>query len=168
MSAAVPPSPARAGEGRSEGQRTAIAITVGEPAGIGPELLARLAERHRERAFAARLVAIGDRPLLDARAARCGIAADYATFDPTSAGPAHGIVEVWHVPLAAPVTPGAPDPVNARAVLATLDRGADACATGAFAALVTGPVQKSVMQDAGIAFSGHTEHFAHRTRTRAW
>jgi 4-hydroxythreonine-4-phosphate dehydrogenase len=143
----------------------AIAITVGEPAGIGPELVARLAERHRAQPFAARLIAIGDRALLDARAGRCGIAADYSTFDPTSAAPAHGAVEVWHAPLTAPVTPGAPDPVNARAVLATLDRGADACATGAFAALVTGPVQKSVMQDAGIVFSGHTEHFAQRTHT---
>jgi 4-hydroxythreonine-4-phosphate dehydrogenase len=165
VSGGGPPSPARAGAGRGEGERIAIAITAGEPAGIGPELVARLAERHRAQPFAARLVALGDRALLDARAARIGIAPGYAPFDPHADGPADGAVEVWHVPLVAPVTPGAPEPVNARAVLATLDRGADACATGAFAALVTGPVQKSVLQDAGIAFTGHTEHFAQRTHT---
>jgi 4-hydroxythreonine-4-phosphate dehydrogenase len=165
VSAGGPPCPARAGEGLGERERIAIAITVGEPAGIGPELVARLAERHRVRPFAARLVAIGDRALLDARAVRIGISPGYAPFDPHADGPPDGAIEVWHAPLTAPVTPGAPEPVNARAVLATLDRGADACATGAFAALVTGPVQKSVMQDAGIAFCGHTEHFAQRTHT---
>jgi 4-hydroxythreonine-4-phosphate dehydrogenase len=67
--------------------------------------------------------------------------------------------------LAAPVTPGHPDPTNAHSVLSLLARGCDACAAGAFGALVTAPVQKSVMLDAGIPFTGHTEFFAERTHT---
>jgi 4-hydroxythreonine-4-phosphate dehydrogenase len=75
------------------------------------------------------------------------------------------VVEIWHQPLAAPVTPGHPDPTNAPSVLSMLAHGCDGCATGAFAALVTAPVQKSVMLDAGIPFTGHTEFFAERTGT---
>ncbi len=143
-----------------------VAITVGEPAGIGPELVARLAERHRAAPYPARLVAVGDIALLGARAARIGVPADYAVFDPASpAPPAAGTIEVWQHPLAVPVIPGVPDPANARSVLATFAHAADACATGAFAALVTAPAQKSVLMDAGIAFSGHTEYFAERTHT---
>ena len=141
-----------------------IVITAGEPAGIGPELCAQLAQRHREAPYAARLVVLGDRALLDARAARLGIAAGYVAYDPARA-PAAAAVEVWDHPLAVPVVPGQPDPANARAVLATFARAADACATGAFAALVTAPAQKSVLLDAGIAFTGHTEYFAERTHT---
>ena len=141
-----------------------VAITAGEPAGIGPEIVARLGVRHAQSPFAARLVVLGDRELLVERAGRIGLAPRYADFDPKGSGH-EGRTEIWHVPLAAPATPGVPDPVNARAVLATLDRGADACATGELAALVTAPVQKSALLDAGIAFSGHTEYFAARTAT---
>ena len=143
----------------------AVAITVGEPAGIGPELVAMLARRHRERPFAARLVIIGDIDLLAARAVRAGFAERYLPYDPASIAPADGTIEVWHQPLTAPVIPGRPDPANAHAVLAMLASAADACATGAFAALVTAPAQKSVLMDAGIPFSGHTEYFARRTHT---
>ena len=145
--------------------RPALAITSGEPAGIGPELVAMLAQRHVETPFAARLVILGDRDLLAARAARIGATPRYAEFDPMAFAPAGGVVEIWHQPIAAPVTPGQPDPTNARSVIAMLEHASDACATGAFAALVTAPVQKSVIMDAGIAFSGHTEYFAARTHT---
>ncbi len=140
----------------------AIAITTGEPAGIGPELVARAAMRHREHAFAARLVVVGDLSLLRERATRIGLAPHYAEFDPASFAPPHGIVEVIDERTAVPVTPGHPDPTNAGSVLAMLGRAADACATGAFAALVTAPVQKSIIQDAGFAFTGHTEFLAAR------
>ena len=143
----------------------AIAITVGEPAGIGPELIAMLAGRHRERPFAARLIVIGDIDLLAARAARAGFSASYRRYDPAATAPAAGVLEVWHQPLSAPVIAGRPDPANARAVLAMLGSAADACASGAMAALVTAPAQKSVLMDAGIPFSGHTEFFAQRTHT---
>ena len=141
-----------------------IAITSGEPAGIGPEIVAMLAARHAATPFPARLVILGDRAMLAARAARIGVHAAFPAFDPArpAAAPA---LSVWHMPLRVPATPGALDPANADYVRAMLATAADACATGEFAALVTAPVQKSVMQDAGIAFLGHTEFFAARTST---
>jgi 4-hydroxythreonine-4-phosphate dehydrogenase len=142
-----------------------IAITAGEPAGIGPELCALLAERHATRPFPARLVIVGDYALLCARAQRIGVAPRYAPYDPLAFGPIGSALEVWHLPLVAPAVPGHPDPTNARSVLSMLEAACDACATGAMAALVTGPVQKSSLQDAGIPFSGHTEFFAERTHT---
>jgi len=142
-----------------------IAITAGEPAGIGAELAAMLAHRHRERPFAARLVVVGNRDLLSARAARIDLSTDYVDYAPSAFAPADGRIEVWNQTLAAPVTPGKPDPSNAHSVLTMLQRASDACATGAFSALVTAPIQKSVLMDAGIPFAGHTEFFAQRTHT---
>jgi 4-hydroxythreonine-4-phosphate dehydrogenase len=141
-----------------------IAVTCGEPAGIGPELLARLAQRHAAHPFAARLVFIGDRALLAARAERIGCVARYVAFD-AAAAPAPGALEVWDHPFAVPVIAGELEAANAATVLAQLADACDACATGAFAALVTAPVQKSVMRDAGLPFMGHTEYFAERTGT---
>ena len=145
-------------------ERPVIAVTAGEPAGIGPELVALLALRHRERPFAARLVAVGDRELLLARAARIGITPRYVDYDPASFALAGGI-EIWHQRVAVPVRPGHPDPTNAFSVLELLGRASDACAAGEFSALVTTPVQKSALMDAGMPFSGHTEFFAQRTHT---
>jgi len=141
-----------------------LAVTCGEPAGIGPELLAMLAARQAATPLSARLVFIGDRTLLAARAARIGSAARYVDYAPGAAPPA-GTIEVWNHALSVPVEPGLPDPANAAATLAQLAAACDACATGAFDALVTAPAQKSVMQDAGLAFMGHTEFFAERTGT---
>lgn len=145
--------------------RPAIAVTSGEPAGIGPELCAMLAVRHASEPYAARLVILGDRDVLAARASRVGLAPKYADYDPASFAPSGGVVEVWHQPLAAPPVPGHPDPTNGAAVLAMLRHACDACAQGAFAALVTAPVQKSAVLDAGLPFTGHTEYFAERTGT---
>ena len=142
-----------------------VAITAGEPAGIGPELIAMLAQRHAQRPFPARLVVLGDATLLAGRARRIGAHCVFSRYDPLAFAPVGGSIDVWHQPLAAPAVPGHPDPTNARSVLSMLEAGCDACATGAFAALVTGPVQKSAIQDAGIPFSGHTEFFAERTHT---
>lgn len=79
--------------------------------------------------------------------------------------PPHGAVEVVDVPLAAPCVPGRPDPANGLPVLRTLDRAIDGALAGAFDAVVTAPVQKSTINDAGVAFTGHTEYFAERTGT---
>jgi 4-hydroxythreonine-4-phosphate dehydrogenase len=114
--------------------RLRIAVTSGEPAGIGPELCVRLASQ-------AEVVVIGDRSLLK------------------------GAPRIEHVPLARPVTPGKLDPANARYVLATLDRAIRGCMQGEYAAMVTAPVQKSVINDAGIAFTGHTEYLAEHSGT---
>ncbi|HEV8503459.1 MAG TPA: 4-hydroxythreonine-4-phosphate dehydrogenase PdxA [Casimicrobiaceae bacterium] len=141
-----------------------VAITAGEPAGIGAELVAMLAARHTATPFAARLVVLGDRALLAQRAARIGAHVALPAFDPArpESAPAWS---AWHIPLRVPATPGTLDPANAEYVRTMLAMACDACATGEIAALVTAPVQKSVMQDAGIAFSGHTEFFAARTAT---
>jgi len=141
-----------------------IAVTCGEPAGIGPELLAMLAQRQIGERLPARLVLIGDRELLTERAKRIGLAPAYADYDPVAFGP-RSAIEVLHQPLAVPPIPGHPDPTNARSVLATLERACDGCMAGEFAAMVTAPVQKSTIEDAGIAFSGHTEFLAERSRT---
>lgn len=146
-------------------EKPALVITAGEPAGIGPELCAMLAVRHAQAPFAARLVLVGDHALLAERAERIGLAPRYAEYDPVAFAPAGGVVEIWHHPLAAPVTAGRLDPTNAHSALAMLRNATDACATGAFSALVTAPMQKSVMMDAGIPFSGHTEYLAERTHT---
>ena len=141
-----------------------IAVTCGEPAGIGPEILAMLAQRQIDQRLPARLVLIGDRELLTARAKRIGLAPTYADYDPVAFGP-RGAIEVLDLPLAVPPVAGHPDPTNARSVLATLERACDGCMAGEFAAMVTAPVQKSAIEDAGIAFSGHTEFLAERSRT---
>ena len=143
----------------------AIAITAGEPAGIGPELVARLAVRQRERPWPARFVIFGNQDLIVSRAHRIGLAPDFVPFDAAAPGAESNVIEIWDEPIAAPVVPGRPDPVNAASVIATLTHATDACATGACSALVTAPVQKSVLVDAGYTFTGHTEFLAERTGT---
>jgi 4-hydroxythreonine-4-phosphate dehydrogenase len=140
------------------GTRPAIAVTIGEPAGIGPDLCVRLAER----SWPARLVLIGDIELLRERARRLGAGARFLPYSVGGAG-GNATLEVAHFGLAAPVVPGRPDPANAKAVLATLDAAITGCLSGEFAAMVTAPVQKSVLNYAGIAFTGHTEFLAERT-----
>jgi 4-hydroxythreonine-4-phosphate dehydrogenase len=136
-----------------------LAVTAGEPAGVGPELLAHLAASD----LAADLVAITDRGLLGQAAAACGIQLHLADDDGQRIAhrPA-GHLRVRHVPLGAPVRFGQPDPANAHHVLAMLGAAADGCMAGAFDAVVTGPVQKASINEAGVPFSGHTEFFAER------
>ena len=127
-----------------------IAVSSGEPAGIGPDICLALqksavATRH------CRLVVLGDRDLLRERAHRLGI--DIAGL------------EVRHVPLRAPCVAGRLDTANARYVLDLLDAACDGCMRGEYAAMVTAPVHKGIINDAGTAFTGHTEYLAERTGT---
>lgn len=140
-----------------------IAITAGEPAGIGPDLLALLAARPTPPA-GARWVVIADRALLAARAAQLGVTAQWTDFQPDAPAPVRGL-EVLHVPLAAPAQAGVLNAANGRYVLNTLDAAIDGCVSGLFAAMVTAPVHKGVINDAGVGFSGHTEYLAERTHT---
>lgn len=137
-----------------------IAITAGEPAGIGPELVLRLAEAPG----ASRRVVIADRTLLAERARLLGLPLTLADYR-REAAPAPGTLEVLHVPLAAPSRPGVLDAANGRYVLATLDAAIAGCVAGDFAAMVTAPVHKGVINDAGVPFSGHTEYLAEQTHT---
>ena len=108
-----------------------IAVTSGEPAGIGPELCARVAKDYP-------VVVIGDRELLA------------------------GCPRVEHVALRDKNSPGRLNPANSRYVLAVLDRAIEGCLSGEYDAMVTAPVQKSVINDAGMPFTGHTEYLAER------
>lgn len=135
-----------------------LALTAGEPAGVGPELLVRLASTP----LAAGLVAITDRDLLRRAADRCGVPLELHEDDGQPHAHVPGSLRVQHVPLGVEERPGRPDPRNARHVLTTLAEAADGCLAGSYAAVVTAPLQKASINDAGIAFSGHTEFFAQR------
>ncbi len=137
-----------------------IVVTSGEPAGIGPDLCIKLASME----FAARLVILADREVLAARAALLGIKANFHAYAPQSA-PRPGAIEVLHVPAAAPVQPGHLNSRNGAYVLAMLRRAVAGCESGEFSALVTAPVHKAVINDAGIPFTGHTEYLAAHTGT---
>ncbi|MBL8297555.1 MAG: 4-hydroxythreonine-4-phosphate dehydrogenase PdxA [Rhodanobacteraceae bacterium] len=136
-----------------------LAITLGEPAGIGPELVAELA--HSD--IAADLIAIGDtRTLLAAANSRGRSLALCEDDGHPLVQRAPGSLRTVTLEAAAAVVPGKLDRANAGYVLSTLARAADGCLAGEFDALVTAPVQKSIINDAGIPFSGHTEYFALR------
>lgn len=124
-----------------------IAVTSGEPAGIGPDICLALAGRES----AARIVVLGDRDLMTARAARLGCSLDG--------------LDILHVPLRQPARAGLLDAGNAAYVLELLDRALAGCRSGEFAAMVTAPVHKGVINEAGIPFTGHTEYLAEKTGT---
>ncbi len=135
-----------------------IALTPGEPAGVGPDLVVRLAQQSQP----AELVAISDPGSLAQRAQALGLPLVLRSFDasaPTRPG-GPGELTVLPVALGAPVVPGRLDARNAGHVLETLRRAVAGCLDGSFDALVTGPVHKGVINDAGVAFSGHTELLA--------
>ena len=140
--------------------RPLIAVTSGEPAGIGPELCLSLAARD----FGATPVILADRGLLAQRAAALGLAVSLRDYHPGHAAQP-GVLDVLHMPLAAPAEAGRLDPANGPYVLALLDRALAGCRSGEFAAMVTAPVHKGVINDAGVPFTGHTEYLAERTAT---
>jgi 4-hydroxythreonine-4-phosphate dehydrogenase len=135
-----------------------LAITAGEPAGIGPDLCLQLA-RHEQS-----LVVIADKALLQQRAAQLGI--DVLLHDYSAATPhAPGRLSVLHVPLVHPAQAGKLDPANSPYVLNTLRRAVQGCVSGEFSGMVTAPVHKGVINDACIPFTGHTEFLAELTHT---
>ena len=146
--------------------RPIIAVTSGEPAGIGPELCLHLAGYQGE----ARPVILGDRPLLEARAAALGLDiafADYRPAQPVEDTPSTGLprLDVLHIPLAQPAEAGRLNAANGAYVLALLDRALAGCQSGEFAAMATAPVHKGVINEAGVHFTGHTEYLAEKTDT---
>jgi len=137
-----------------------IAVTSGEPAGIGPELCLRLAGH----AGAAQPVILGDRNLLEARAAQLGLNVSFRDFCPKNPVD-RSILDLVHIPLAVPAQAGQLDVANGPYVLALLDRALAGCQSGEFAAMATAPVHKGVINDAGVPFTGHTEYLAEKTGT---
>ena len=135
-----------------------LIVTSGEPAGIGPDLCLKLAAHD----WPCELVIAGDPALLAERARQLNLSLDFVSHQPAQSPAAHraGTVRLAAQRLAAPCVPGRLDPANARYVLALIDAAVAACQRGEFDAMVTAPVQKSVINDAGIPFTGHTEYLA--------
>ena len=133
-------------------------MTPGEPAGIGPDIVLKLAQQ----SLTAEIVVIGDPVVLAARADACDLQITFAEYERDKVPEPHriGTLKVLPIPTLNPVHPGILDKANARYVLSTLDTALRGCLSGEFNALVTGPVQKSVINEAGVAFSGHTEYLA--------
>jgi len=140
-----------------------IALTPGEPAGIGPDLCVQLAQRP----WPAELVVVADPDLLGARARLLDLPLTLLEADPARPPTPlrEGTLRVLPVTTTAPVRPGRVDPANAAYVLETLRRAVRGCLAGEFDALVTGPVHKGVINAAGIAFTGHTEFLAAESDT---
>lgn len=124
-----------------------LVVTSGEPAGIGPEICLALAGAE----LPIPVVVLGDRDLIESRARLLGRSTQG--------------LQIIHVPLRAPCTAGKLDPANAPYVMDLLDRALEGCLSGEFAGMVTAPVHKGVINDAGIPFTGHTEYLAEMTGT---
>jgi 4-hydroxythreonine-4-phosphate dehydrogenase len=139
-----------------------IVVTSGEPAGIGPDACVALAQSD----WAADIVVAADAGLLAATADALRLPLAIEPYDSSRQAASHraGTLNVMHISTARPVIAGHTDPRNAAYVIHMLDRACDGCTNGEFAAMVTAPVQKSTLMDAGYAFTGHTEYLAHRTR----
>jgi 4-hydroxythreonine-4-phosphate dehydrogenase len=138
-----------------------VAVTAGEPAGIGPDLCVALS-RHD---LGARVVVIADREMLAKRAQMLGLEVELVDYSAHPKKTSPGALMVLHLPVAKPVVPGTLDPANSRYVLRTLEAACDGCVDGSFDAMATAPVHKGVVNDAGIPFTGHTEFLAERTGT---
>ncbi len=140
-----------------------IAVTAGEPAGIGLDLCVMLAQQ----ALNAQLTVIADAEALSARAAQLNLPLSilpYAASTP-HAHTGNATLTVLHSPTSTPVQAGTLNVENSQYVLNTLKVGMDGCLANDFDAMVTAPVQKSIINDAGIAFTGHTEFLADYTNT---
>lgn len=140
-----------------------LVYSSGEPAGIGPDLAILLAQQ----SWPAEVVTLGNKDLLKDRAKQLGLAVsiiDYQAERPPQQWPV-GTLVVSDVPLQAPVVAGQLNPANSPYVLSLLQRAGEGCQSGAFDALMTGPVHKGIINDAGVAFSGHTEFFAELSNT---
>ncbi|MEN8260770.1 MAG: 4-hydroxythreonine-4-phosphate dehydrogenase PdxA [Pseudomonadota bacterium] len=138
-----------------------IALTAGEPAGIGPDLCALIAQK----SFPCELVAVAAPALIEDRARRLGVDLRLIEYDSEKAPRRHeaGTLKILPVEMPVETLPGTLQPENARYVLKTIIRATKLCLSGEVQALVTGPVHKGVINDAGIPFTGHTEYIANIT-----
>ncbi len=146
--------------GRPGGARSCprLALTTGEPAGIGPDIALAAARR----GFSAQVVVIGDPGLLQERARQLGADVELTEYEPGAAAAPNRPGQLYYIeqPLARPVKPGQPAPENAAAVLGAIDQAVAGCRERRFDAVVTGPVNKAIINAAGFSFSGHTEYIA--------
>lgn len=139
-----------------------LAVTAGEPAGIGADLCLQLAQNAQSVPY----VVLCDKQLLQQRARQLGLSVKLHDYDAQNTSPLPpGNLRVLHLPLAQTVEAGRLNPANSPYVLALLRRAVEGCQSGEFAAMVTAPVHKGVINDAGIPFTGHTEFLAALTHT---
>ncbi|MDY0921432.1 4-hydroxythreonine-4-phosphate dehydrogenase PdxA [Leclercia sp. CFBP8987] len=140
-----------------------VVITPGEPAGIGPDLVVQLAQR----SWPVELVICADASVLEARAKQLKLPLTLLPYQAENAPLPQqaGTLTLLPVPLRTPVVPGQLSTENGLYVVKTLARACDGCLSGEFAALITGPVHKGVINDAGVAFTGHTEFFEERSHS---
>lgn len=136
-------------------EQVKVIITSGEPAGIGPDLMVLL----KPIEFDARLIIVGDKNLLDERAKKLGIPLTLLAYNKQTT-PKKGSLEIIHLPVQEKVFPGKLNAKNAQYVLNTIKTASLACLAKEFDALVTAPVQKDIINDANISFTGHTEYLA--------
>jgi 4-hydroxythreonine-4-phosphate dehydrogenase len=140
-----------------------LALTAGEPAGIGPDLCVQIAQLD----LPFELVVIADRELLRERARLLRLPLSITGYSfRAELKPEKGNLHVLHTPLAKTAVAGKLDDANAPYVLKTLERAAAGCSKGEFDAMVTAPVHKGIINDAGISFTGHTEYLAQLTNGR--
>lgn len=140
-----------------------LAITPGEPAGIGPDLIITLAQKE----WPAQLVVFANRDMMVARAELLGLPLTLIDYDKTvEALQQPGQLYIVDIPLEAPVVAGQLDAKNGHYVVETLKQACNQNMNGDFDAVVTGPVHKGIINKAGISFSGHTEYFAHQSNTQ--
>lgn len=142
------------------GNHAPLVISSGEPAGIGPDICLALAARGE----LGHATVLADPELLQSRARELGLEISLLS-DELAAAPAAGQMHVTPISLHEKCVAGTLNPANARYVLAMLDNAIDGCALGRYSGMVTAPVHKGVINDAGIAFTGHTEYLAQRTST---
>lgn len=148
----------------TESSTQRVVITPGEPAGIGPDLMIALAQQ----AWPVELVVCADPDLLMSRALQLRLPLTLQYYQPGQpAQPQQaGSLTVLAIPAPATVVAGQLNVNNSPYVVDTLARACDGCLNGEFAALITGPVHKGIINDAGVPFSGHTEFFAHRSHCK--
>lgn len=140
-----------------------FAITPGEPAGIGPDLIIQLAQTTQEH----ELVCIADSSMLQQRAKKLGLPLTINPYDANKQQPSvAGSLSVLEEPLENPSVCGVADKANAQSQLNALQRAVSGCVSGEFSALITGPMHKGIINEANIPFTGHTEYLAELTGTK--
>lgn len=145
-------------------KRLRLALTTGEPAGIGPDLVLQLASQTH---WAEDVIALADIEMLRARARLLNLSVRLRPYTPDQEQEPcqQGELFVLHIPCVAPVIPGSLDSRNSAYVLELLKRATLGCQTGEFAAMVTAPLHKGIINEAGVPFTGHTEFLAELTNT---
>lgn len=137
-----------------------LAYTVGEPAGIGADIILQLAQLEKLND----VVAIADRELLTMRAQKLGLQIEMLEQDQSVDSTSQ--LRVLHQPFADNLACGVPNTDNVPAVLTMLDTAIDGCLNGEYSAMITGPLHKGIINQAGIEFSGHTEYLCERTKAK--